>query len=980
MNIRRLFAVFAVLVICVLPSAGGELRAVRASGTIHLDGKLDEATWQTAPEYTEFVNTETQAASPVRNSVKVLYDAKAIYIGIRCEEPDVKEMKLPPRPRDGGMFQQDCVEVMLDPGHTQEIYWHFIVGAQNTLYDAYRDQGVGVVEEAWNGVWTAKSHIGKDFWSCEIKIPFFNFARRRSLSGDWGINVIRNRRTSKRANYGICGVFHSPTKFLTLKGIDCDLTPYQVELAPLATRSGVDKRGRGYVETTTSIANFTGAPHEYHVENYLKSADGGIAFSKPIRVNAPAGGKTALKLQPVTIKRPGGCVNFVRVSDEAGRVVVCREAKTEIGLSPLAIRMIDPHYRYCVFATQKLKTIAFDVALKLPDAARKGKTLAVEIGVPGSKPVWTKRYSSPKAVTEIRIPNSGFPEGRWMVHARLLDAQGAPVQFASAQCPLWKLPYKPGETWLSKDGRIMREGKPVFSIWTNRGWMPDVPGANIKVCMGGPREVRPDQLWISGDFIWRMGGRRIPAFRKGMQTGAFQEKHLDMMRKLLRQYRDEPKLFAWYWFDEPSSDSLSPAALERLYEVMREEDPYHPVWGSDSPTHRYLLSMDVHEHHPYPNVRGPRGVINDCTPIAHKADSMRHDQERGYHRTALAFTDMGINKWDWRLGTRDSRIPTVQEFHNQLMMAIAIGSNYLHCYGNESQCYPEVYVGWLGMVPEMRYVGDHAVQERHVPQPRTSGAKDVRLIATDTADGYFLVASNVSMNKAQIKFTELPKHLTKLYVVAEKRTVEVRDGVMTDEFGPCAGRAYVEKAPPEFPSVAELSEKVEARWRELAKPGNLLFSRGPDDTARRKCSSIIVNYSGADESNLWHLNDGYLPERSRGYGLLLWTSHPNDRKPWVEFAPNKRPFTLGRVVIYSLDGSLGKFHIDVFAKGEWKTGYTCDDGTKADRFECRFAPIPDAERFRIVVDRPAGELGKSRMVRNTDLPVARIGEVEAYEK
>ena len=126
----------------------------------------------------------------------------------------------------------------------------------------------------------------------------------------------------------------------------------------------------------------------------------------------------------------------------------------------------------------------------------------------------------------------------------------------------------------------------------------------------------------------------------------------------------------------------------------------------------------------------------------------------------------------------------------------------------------------------------------------------MRIIATDTKDGFFFVASNVSMEKCNVTFTGLPKHLTKLYVVAEKRTVPVKDGAMTDEFAPCEGRSYVEKEPPAFASVAELSAKVEARWKELAKPGNLLFSRDRYAPVERKCSSIIVNTSDADEVNL----------------------------------------------------------------------------------------------------------------------------------
>ena len=97
----------------------------------------------------------------------------------------------------------------------------------------------------------------------------------------------------------------------------------------------------------------------------------------------------------------------------------------------------------------------------------------------------------------------------------------------------------------------------------------------------------------------------------------------------------------------------------------------------------------------------------------------------------------------------------------------------------------------------------------------------------------------------------------------------------------------------------------------------------------------------------------------------------------MEFAPKKRPFTLARVVIDALDNSLAKFHIEVFARGAWKTVYTCEDGVKGNHFDCRFTPVTDAERFRLVIDQPSGK-APARL--NTKLPVARIGEIEAYEK
>ncbi len=977
---KRIAVLLCVFAMCVASGAEGVVRAVRAPSPVHVDGVLDEGAWEAAPPWDSFIHTKTKAAPPVKTTLKVLFDDQALYLGVRCAEPRPDLMQTREYPRDGAAYYNDSIEIMLDPGHTQEIYWHFIVGVSESRLDRHVDKGVGVADMQWNGIWSARTRVGRDEWTCEVKIPFFNFARRSPLSGEWGINVVRNRFVEAKACFAVAGVFHEPTKFLRLAGLDCPFAAYQVELSALSAQPGVDGLGRGCVESAGALVNHTGQAQTYELENYWRSAEGDIAFSKPAKVEAAAGARVAFQLPPVVLKAPGVYTNVLRVADANGRTIACREAQTEVGFSPLAIRMLDPHFRHTIFSTQKLETVAFNVLLKLPEAQRKGKTLAIAIGTPGQAPVWERRVASPGETTEVRFPNAVLPEGRFAVAARLLDEAGAPVKFAEASCPLWKLPYKPGETWLSKDGRIMREGKPTFTVRAAYSWMPDLPEANVRVQMG-LRNIRPDQLWLSGDIIWRLGGLRVPEFRKAMQTGAFTRQQLDRVRELVRQFRDEPRLYGWLWFDEPSGDSLLPEALETLYQIVKEEDPWHPVWGSDSSTHKYLGSLDVQAHHPYPAVRGPRGVVSDCTPIAHVADAIRHRQVGGYRQAALAFTDMAFNKWDYGLGANDSRIPSVQEFYNQTLMAICVGCNHLRCYLSVVR-YPEVSYGWPTLVPTFRYIGEHAVQERHPVQPSFLGAKDVRRIATDTADGYFLAASNVSMETCQVVFSGLPKHLTALHVVGEKRTVAVKDGVMRDTFGPCMGHAYVEKAPPGYPGLPEIKAKVEELYRGLAKPGNLLWQRGKGEAVEKiDASTAIFDDSNSGKDNLWHLCDGMLPEQSFRNGIVLWTSHPDDRRPWLELTPKKRPFTLGRVVVDAFDHSLGKFHLEVFADGAWQTVYTCADGTKENHFECVFPPVARAERLRIVVDEPVGLLGRFRPLPNAaKAKVARIGEIEAYAK
>ena len=66
-------------------AAAPETQAVRASGPIHLDGRLDEPAWQAAPPITSFIQLDPHEGQPASESseVRLLYDDAAIYVGAR---------------------------------------------------------------------------------------------------------------------------------------------------------------------------------------------------------------------------------------------------------------------------------------------------------------------------------------------------------------------------------------------------------------------------------------------------------------------------------------------------------------------------------------------------------------------------------------------------------------------------------------------------------------------------------------------------------------------------------------------------------------------------------------------------------------------------------------------------------------------------------------------------------------------------------
>src|SRR5688572_18813075 len=63
-----------------------QARAVRvADGAVRVDGRLDDAAWQSAPPITDFVQKEpVEGVAPAdAMDVRIVYDDEAIYVGAR---------------------------------------------------------------------------------------------------------------------------------------------------------------------------------------------------------------------------------------------------------------------------------------------------------------------------------------------------------------------------------------------------------------------------------------------------------------------------------------------------------------------------------------------------------------------------------------------------------------------------------------------------------------------------------------------------------------------------------------------------------------------------------------------------------------------------------------------------------------------------------------------------------------------------------
>jgi hypothetical protein len=953
-----------VLLLAAASAFSGEITAERIRKTPLIDGKLNEDCWQNAKPYRTFLKSGEKAeAANANTSVKVLYDDDAIYFGIRCEEPDIKDIQKESRPRDGGIYQLDCLEIMLDPALTKERYYHFMVSANNDVFDAFREQGGGIQNKKWNGIWNSKVFIGNDFWSCEIRIPFFNFAEDAPIDGAWGINICRGKRTNPREDSSIAGngAYHNMGAFLKLTGINADLKKFRISVNPPNPIVKVGDKKRLFVENSSTIVNCGQTDSVLLVDSWLIAPDGNVYTSAQSKFVLRHGESRIVTLPPISIKDQGEYLNALRVTDQDGRVLAYRDTSTQIRFSPISIRLLTPWYRHSIFETQKIKDIEFDIHTAMPPDLIEGKTMEVSIGNK-DKVVWTANVSPVKNALHIKIDNTVIPYGRYVISAVLKNPNGTNIDFCTAETRLWKLPFKQGETWLGNDNTIYIEGKPFFfhSVWGGKEC--NMPEHTLIMEMNA-NSVPHGQKWFCTDIIFKTMGNRIPALLKALQGGNLEDEHREIFRKLVHRSRDEKNLVCYYLVDEPSSSSLHPEGLRQAYEVIKEEDPYHPVVISDSSRNDYIEACDINAHHPYPNVVDSLR-INDCTPIAEHYDKGMKKLENGYHRVSFVFMDMGFNKYDFGLGPKEGRIATFAEFRGHTLMALASGMKGLMPFNSNYEIYPEAVIGFPVIVREGAWLGQAVVSPDSQARPETDNT-NIRLISKDKNGEMVIIASNVSMTAGRVTFKGLPVSIKSLNVMSEERTVPVVNGEFTDAFEACEGHAYTSGPMPKLQSVRETQAQIEKSWAERKKNGNILFQRFKDQNTKATASSFKNEYGMcSQDSTLWHLFDGYVPTGSAGYGLLFWSSVPGQFPAWLEVTP-RQPAVIGRIELYPLDKSVRNFDIQFFNAGKWETGYEEKD-VSSNHITCRFSPRK-AEKIRINVSAANGNM-------------VRIGEIEAYEK
>ncbi|MDT8437038.1 MAG: DUF5916 domain-containing protein [Gemmatimonadota bacterium] len=161
---------------------------------IRVDGTLDDAAWASARWFSDFVQKDPVEGAPPseRTEMAFVYDGDNLYVGARMYASDPSVVSDAVSRRDDRGALADILIVSLDTYGDRRTAWSFGVTPAGTRHDWFHPSDTEHDRDnTFDPVWEARTRIGEDGWTAEMRIPFSQLRFVDAERQEWGFNVNR---------------------------------------------------------------------------------------------------------------------------------------------------------------------------------------------------------------------------------------------------------------------------------------------------------------------------------------------------------------------------------------------------------------------------------------------------------------------------------------------------------------------------------------------------------------------------------------------------------------------------------------------------------------------------------------------------------------------------------------------------------------------------------------------------------------------
>jgi hypothetical protein len=179
------------------------------------------------------------------------------------------------------------------------------------------------------------------------------------------------------------------------------------------------------------------------------------------------------------------------------------------------------------------------------------------------------------------------------------------------------------------------------------------------------------------------------------------------MRSRIQAYREAPKIVAWYIADEPNTAGEIPAStLKLIYQMAKEEDPYHPAGWVSSVRGLGGNSYSISEYTDTGDFFGPDvyPCYPDWTYIRHVTTNFEYLRDPSLGVSAFEHIDIPTWGVPQMWGSGDWRWPEPHEEKNMVYQYVANGAKSLFPYKYTGSNIP-LWEYWANtLIPELKSI------------------------------------------------------------------------------------------------------------------------------------------------------------------------------------------------------------------------------------------------------------------------------------
>ncbi len=392
----------------------------------------------------------------------------------------------------------------------------------------------------------------------------------------------------------------------------------------------------------------------------------------------------------------------------------------------------------------------------------------------------------------------------------------------------------------------------------------------------------------------------------------------------IKTFRDHPALLAWYISDEPNGYKIPVDSIEQFYNVVKENDPWHPVsivfMTPFLSSKKYMNAFDIVMADPYPIPVYPVTMAGDA------ASQLKSEFAGKKAVWIVPQTFGGGELWE--------REPTLQEIRSMTWQAIINGATGIQYFVRQGPNYfPKSTASWAEcgrMATEIAELTPWLLsEEESLPVYPLTGNISV---SSKLHEGQLVV---MVVNKVNQPVNSMIRIIgvnnAKARLIFENRTINVSGGIINDQLAALGSQVYMIDLKPEKRNPETTDNLLKDHgFEDMTSPGipSACYARPGGDRGATYFTDPREHYDGSHSLRLITPQENksisirFFPVKVKSgatYMISLWAkSDPEQRLSNAAFDKTSRLYQKNNMPQYA-EVSFGDFGISRFIPDkEWR--------------------------------------------------------------